>query len=413
MAKTGSQLDKYLLHEMIGGGGFATVYRATDTTLEREAAVKVLKEEFTNKPETRERFTQEARKASGLSHPSIIQVYDLIEDPESPAIAMEYLSAGDLHRWLIEHPHPSRKFSLNVLRQAAEALDYIHELGIVHRDVKPSNFLLASIPASDDSVSIRLSDFGLVMPTEARTAGQGGRLTGSALYVSPEQARNQSVDKFSDQYSLGIVAFELLVGRLPFEGNDVTVLMAKRIVEPPPVPSTINEEVPSEVDKVLLQALALETKDRFSSCKAFVDALDAALRNSDQRRFVELRQESRSLIAQDKFELARQKLEEARRLMNTNDLQLDFDYLEGTQAWKDAIQKAKLVLGQNANAPDPQGIFLRLSLRTPQRRLPTREEIKVRLTRDQIIVGFMMTAIGTVFFIYLAYRWLIRLIPVN
>lgn len=408
MAKTGSQLDKYLLHEMIGGGGFATVYRATDTTLDREAAVKVLKEEFTNKPETRERFTQEARKASGLSHPSIIQVYDLIEDAKDPAIAMEYLPAGDLHRWLIDHPHPSRKFCLNILRQVADALDYIHEQGIVHRDVKPSNFLLASIPASDDSVSIRLSDFGLVMPTEARTASQSGRLTGSALYVSPEQARNQSVDKYSDQYSLGIVAYELLVGRPPFEGNDVTVLMAKRIVEPPPVPSTINAEVPTEIDKVLLQALALEPKDRFPSCRAFVDALDAALRNSDQRRFVELRQEGRGLIAQDKFDLARQKLEEARRLMNTSDLQLDFDYLEGTEAWKDAIQKAKLVLGQNANASDPQGIFLRLGLRAPQRRLPTREEIKARLTRDQLMVGLTLTAIGTALLIYLSYLWLIR-----
>jgi serine/threonine protein kinase len=408
MAKTGSQLDKYLLHEMIGGGGFATVYRATDTTLEREAAVKVLKEEFTKTPEARERFTQEARKASGLSHPSIIQVYDLIEDSESPAIAMEYLPAGDLHRWLVDHPRPSRKFSLNVLRQAADALDYIHLQEIVHRDVKPSNILLTSIPTSDDSVSIRLSDFGLVMPNEARTAGQGGRLTGSAIYVSPEQARNQSVDKSSDQYSLGIVAYELLVGRPPFEGNDVTVLMAKRIVEPPPVPSTINEEVPTEVDKVLLQALALDPKARFSSCAAFVDALDAALHNSDQRRFVELRQEARSLTAQDKFELARQKLEEARRLMNTSDLQLDFDYLGGTEAWKDAIQKAKLLLGQNANAPDPQGIFLRLGLRTPQRRLPTREELKARLTRDQIIVGLILTSVGIAFLMYLAYLWLIR-----
>ena len=408
MAKTGSQLDKYLLHEMIGGGGFATVYRATDTTLEREAAVKVLKEEFTKTPEARERFTQEARKASGLSHPSIIQVYDLIEDSESPAIAMEYLPAGDLHRWLVDHPRPSRKFSLNVLRQAADALDYIHLQEIVHRDVKPSNILLTSIPTSDDSVSICLSDFGLVMPNEARTAGQGGRLTGSAIYVSPEQARNQSVDKSSDQYSLGIVAYELLVGRPPFEGNDVTVLMAKRIVEPPPVPSTINEEVPTEVDKVLLQALALDPKARFSSCAAFVDALDAALHNSDQRRFVELRQEARSLTAQDKFELARQKLEEARRLMNTSDLQLDFDYLGGTEAWKDAIQKAKLLLGQNANAPDPQGIFLRLGLRTPQRRLPTREELKARLTRDQIIVGLILTSVGIAFLMYLAYLWLIR-----
>lgn len=409
MAKTGSQLDKYLLHEVVGAGGFATVFRATDTTLDREAAVKVLKDEFTNHSETRERFTQEARKASGLSHPSIIQVYDLIEDAEAPAIAMEYLPAGDLHRWLVDHPHPSRKFCLNVLCQAADALDYIHECGIVHRDVKPSNLLLASIPTADDNVAIRLSDFGLVMPTETRTAGSAGRLTGSALYISPEQARNQTVDKFSDQYSLGIIAYELLVGRPPFEGNDAMALMAKRVMESPPLPSALNPEVPSEVDKVLLQALALEPKDRFSCCQAFIDALEAALRSSDQRRFVELREEARDLITQDKFDLARQKLEEARRLMNTSDLQTDFDYLDGTEAWKNAIQKARLVLGQNTSASDPQGIFLRLGLRSPQRRLPTRAEIKARLTRDQVIAGLAMTGIGAVFFVYLAYLWLIRL----
>jgi len=238
MAKTGSQLDKYLLHEMIGGGGFAIVYRATDITLDRESAVKVLKEEFMNEPETRDRFTQEARKASSLSHPSIIRVYDLIEDSDVPAIAMEYLPAGDLHRWLNDHPHPSRRFCLNVLRQAAEALDYIHECGIVHRDIKPSNLLLASIPTSDDSVSIRLSDFGLVMPAEARIAGSAGRLTGSALYVSPEQARNQSVDKFSDQYSLGIIAYEMLVGHLPHLHRLVALLLSgdadSQVMEFPP-----------------------------------------------------------------------------------------------------------------------------------------------------------------------------------
>jgi hypothetical protein len=184
--------------------------------------------------------------------------------------------------------------------------------------------------------------------------------------------------------------------------------MAKRIVEPPPIPSTLNAEVPTEVDKVLLQVLALEPKDRFSSCKVFVDTLELALRNSDQRRFVELRQEGRGLIAQDKFDLARQKLEEARRLMNTSDLQLDFDYLEGTESWKDSIQKAKLVLGQNANASDPHGIFLRLGLRAPQRRLPSREEIRAQLTRDQIVVGLILTLTGTAILVFLAYLWLIR-----
>lgn len=186
-------------------------------------------------------------------------------------------------------------------------------------------------------------------------------------------------------------------------------LMAKRVMESPPLPSALNPEVPSEVDKVLLQALALEPKDRFSCCQAFIDALEAALRSSDQRRFVELREEARDLITQDKFDLARQKLEEARRLMNTSDLQTDFDYLDGTEAWKNAIQKARLVLGQNTSASDPQGIFLRLGLRSPQRRLPTRAEIKARLTRDQVIAGLAMTGIGAVFFVYLAYLWLIRL----
>jgi len=376
--------------------------------LDREAAVKVLKDEFTSKPEIRERFTQEARKASGLSHPAIIQVYDLIENADAPAIAMEYLPAGDLHRWMIEHPHPSRKFCLNVLRQAAEALDYIHGQGIVHRDVKPSNFLLASVPTADDSVSVRLSDFGLVMPADARTGGEAGRLTGSAPYVSPEQARNQSLDKFSDQYSLGVLAYEMVVGRLPFEGTDITALMAKRVIEPPPVPSEINAEVPSEVNKILLQVLAVKPDNRFSSCKSFVDALEAALRDSDQRRFVELRQEARQLTAQNKFDAATQKLEEARRLMNSDDLQLDFDYVEGTAAWKNTVQKAQMVLSQNVNAPDPQGIFLKLGLRAPKRRLPTRKEIKVSLTGSQIIAGLILTALGTALFLLFAYLWLVR-----
>jgi hypothetical protein len=205
-----------------------------------------------------------------------------------------------------------------------------------------------------------------------------------------------------------VVAYELLVGCPPFEGNDVTVLMAKRVIEPPPVPSTVNAEVPTEIDKVLLQALALEPRDRFPSCKAFIEALDLALRNSDQRRAVELRQEGRSLITQDKFDLARQKLEEARRLMNTSDFQIDFDYLDGTEAWKNAIQKAKLVLGQSANAADPQGIFLRLALRAPQRRWPTRAELKARFTLDQLLAGLILTALGTALLIYLAYLWIVR-----
>jgi serine/threonine protein kinase len=228
------------------------------------------------------------------------------------------------------------------------------------------------------------------------------------MYVSPEQARNLAVDRFSDQYSLGIVAYELLVGHPPFEGTDVTVVMAKRIVEAPTVPSAANPEVPVEVDKVLLQALALDPKDRFASCRSFVSTLESALQNSDQRRFADLRQDARYLASQDKFDLARQRLEEARRLASNVDLQLDFDYLEGTEAWRESIQKAKLVLGQVPNAPDPQGIFLRLGLRTPSRKLPSREEIKSHLTRDQLVAGVAVAALGTALLVYFAYLWLIR-----
>ncbi len=412
MVSAGDRIDKYLLKEPIGEGGFAAVFHATDTGLGREAAVKVLHEQFFGDQGARERFVTEARAAARLSHPLIVQVYDLLQGDFGVAIAMEYLPQGDLHRWLEQHSEapPSRRIIMRLLRQTAEALDYLHAQGLVHRDVKPSNLLLSADPSQDENFEIRLSDFGLVAPLKGSGPARDNRLLGSAPYLSPEQAEGLPVEARSDQYSLAVVAYELLSGRLPFEGSNPTAVVVKRLDEPPPLPSVHKQEareVPPEIDNVLLKALSREPEHRYPSCQEFVAALEAALQSADQQHYAELRGEAYERMKEGNFEAARQALERAKRLQPAaKALETDFLYLQGCAAWKTAEQKAGSLLSEDPQTPDPQGVFVELGLRRTRR--SAWQAFRQGLSPSQAAIGAVLTLLGTLAMTYLAYLWLIR-----
>jgi eukaryotic-like serine/threonine-protein kinase len=406
----GENIDKYILLEKIGEGGFSTVFHARDTILQRDAAIKILKTEFISLATTKSMFSDEARKAAALNHPNIIQIFDLLEYDQISAIAMEYLPAGNLSDWVKKHPNPSRKFVFCVLQQLADALDYIHDQGIIHRDVKPSNILLAYISISNETVSIRLSDFGLGEKADSLSDGGHRNILGSAPYVSPEQARNQKIDKYSDQYSLGLITYELIVGYSPFNipGSDITAILAKRLIEKIPLPSEKNSNLPTEIDRVLLKALSISPNDRYPSCSNFISELTRIFQNNDRIRALELQNEANELISGNKFDIAQQKLEEAQLLSDTPDLQINQEYLKGVREWKTAYDIGKKLIHNNQGNYDPNNIFPQLGLLPIQRKIPNIKTIKEKLSVEQIIVGICLSIAYAVFIGYLSYLWLIK-----
>ncbi|MCU0484852.1 MAG: serine/threonine protein kinase [Anaerolineales bacterium] len=377
-----SLLNKYILHEELGHGGFATVYRATHANLDYPVAVKVLHPALLQDEKSRLRFIREAQTASRLEHPHIVRILDLIEAPEEAAIVMEYLPGGDLHHWASEHQPLPRSELLRILGQVASALDYAHQQGVLHRDVKPGNILL------DAAGSARLADFGLVRPAEAPHLTRIGSVVGTATYLAPEQAEARpEIDGRADQYALAVVAYELLAGQLPFQGENSTAVSLMHLTKPPPPPSSLNNAVTREVDEVLLRALAKEPSARYPTCAAFVLALESALAAGDMRRFRELLLEARGLLEQGQYTAMGQKMDEASRLLGEGieprQALLELDqarrqaeiYQQGARDWQTARQKAQTVLEGFSDYPDPQGIFPVLELRAARWRLPALREV--------------------------------------
>jgi serine/threonine-protein kinase len=253
----------------------ARVYRARDTQLQRIVALKVLAAQLSMDAEFIKRFEREARTAANLRHPNIVTVYDIGEEQGLHYIAMEYIDGLPLHTILERYGALGLGYAIAILEPVANALDYAHQAGAVHRDVKPHNILI------DRNGRVVLTDFGIAQTPEAdeQRLTRTGVFMGTPEYISPEQAEARRVDGRSDLYSLAVVAYEIIAGRVPFSGATPQLIVAHAQLPPPPI-SSIVPDLPTDLDLVLSRALAKRPERRFPTGNAFVTALrDTAERN--------------------------------------------------------------------------------------------------------------------------------------
>ena len=273
MAAMGPALPpRYTVPERIARGGMGDVYRAIDESLGREVAIKVLAERYANQDEFRKRFLREAQLAASLTgEPYVAAIYDVGENEEGvPFIVMELVPGGTVADRLHHGPVPHDR-ALAWLDEAAVALDVAHERGIVHRDVKPANLLLAA----DDTV--RVSDFGIARAAGHDTLTDAGTILGSSGYMAPEQARGEAITSATDRYSLACVAFELLTGRRPYDRESSTAEAATHAHDTPPSVRDVDPTLPVALDGVFARGLAKRPEDRPATCGALVDELQTAL----------------------------------------------------------------------------------------------------------------------------------------
>src|SRR6476660_8445936 len=263
---------RYRSPKRIARGGMGEIYRATDSTLGRAVAVKLLAERYSRDDAVRGRFTREALAAARLSgEPNIVTVFDVGEHAERPFIVMEYLSGGSLEQRIRHDGAQEPSQALEWLEQAALALDAAHRHGVVHRDVKPANLLL------DRNNDVHVADFGITSAAGMDSLTMTGTVLGTAGYLSPEQAQGERATAASDRYSLGIVAFELLSGRRPFDSDSITAEATAHVSAPVPSISSASGSLPEELDPVFQQAMAKDPARRFDSAAEFVAAIRAAL----------------------------------------------------------------------------------------------------------------------------------------
>lgn len=283
------------LEAPLGVGGMALVYRGKDLRTRRDVALKTLRREYRDDPETRARFRREARLLAFLAHPNVVRVFDFVEDRGASWVVLEQVSGQSLKGLIEEHgPFPPAE-TAQLLEQAAAALGHLHARGLVHLDVKPQNLLLA------DDRRLKLIDFGLAQPAGQPQEAIGGRTFGTAAYLAPEQAAGESVDVATDVYALGCVAYELLSGRPPFAGdrageakNDVIRARLERVPDPP---SRVRPDLklPPWIDDVLLWALAPDPAARYRSVQSFARVFRAGL---EGERLVEIGTTGRAVVAE-------------------------------------------------------------------------------------------------------------------
>jgi beta-lactam-binding protein with PASTA domain/predicted Ser/Thr protein kinase len=267
--------ERYRLRQKIGSGGMADVWLADDTELDRNVAIKILHDRFAQDNEFVERFQREAQSAAGLQHPNVVGIFDRGVYGDTYFIAMEYVDGPSLKD--LVRGGMGIQDAIDFTRQILGAARFAHRKGIVHRDLKPQNVLI------DDEGRARVADFGIARGENSDITGTGS-VMGTAQYLSPEQAQGKPTTPRSDIYSIGVILYEALTGRVPFEGESAVAVALKQVSEAPRRPSAINPNVPPALDAVVMRALAKDPDARFKDADAFLKALDAAERAPQQPR---------------------------------------------------------------------------------------------------------------------------------
>ena len=267
--------SRYEMLEKVGNGGMATVYKAKDKVLNRFVAVKVLKEEFTTDEEFIRRFNIEAQSAAGLTHPNIVSVYDVGQENEIHFIVMELIQGKSLKEIIKEEGTLPWKWSVNIAIQIASALEVAHKNNIVHRDIKPHNIII-----TEDGVA-KVTDFGIAKAVSNSTITAFGTTIGSVHYFSPEHARGGYTDAKSDLYSLGIVMYEMLTGRVPFDADTPVSIALKHMQEKPVEPIKLNPTIPFAINQIIVKAMQKDPAARYQSATEMLKDLGMALKNPD------------------------------------------------------------------------------------------------------------------------------------
>ncbi|MGN1326853.1 MAG: Stk1 family PASTA domain-containing Ser/Thr kinase, partial [Clostridia bacterium] len=269
--------NRYEIISKTGVGGMATVYKAKDIVLNRNVAVKVLKDEFITDEEFVKRFNSEAQAAASLTHPNIVSIYDVGNEGDIYYIVMELVRGKTLKQIITEEGALPWKWSVNIAMQIASALETAHKNNIVHRDIKPHNIII-----TEDGVA-KVTDFGIAKAVSNSTITAFGTTIGSVHYFSPEQAKGGYTDAKSDIYSLGVVMYEMLTGKVPFDSDTSVSVALKHMQEDPIEPIKIKPELPQSVNDIIMKAMRKDANERYQSATEMIKDLELALKHPEEQ----------------------------------------------------------------------------------------------------------------------------------
>jgi serine/threonine protein kinase len=270
--------DRYEVMEELGRGGMGNVYRVVDKKINEEMALKLLHPVIAAEEKTIERFKNELKLARKITHKNVCRMYDLNEEEGTPYITMEYVRGEDLKSMIRMTGQLSVRRALSIAKQICEGLAEAHRIGVLHRDLKPRNIMV------DKEGNARIMDFGIARSLKAEGITGDGIMVGTPEYMSPEQVKGEETDERSDIYSLGIILFEMLTGKIPFDGDTSLTIAFKQRTEEPPDPLDFNTQIPEELSTVILKCMEKEKKKRYQNSREVFSELDQIEKEKREQR---------------------------------------------------------------------------------------------------------------------------------